>query len=158
MASKDNLIRCLRAVQAFGDTVLPCTEQIVKAWHRNKLLTLKPCVTPATCKTLNGKPKLGKGWCQPCVDWSATLEAEWYPPSATSFVGWKNIDSSLLHGSPVEAAKGFVVNLPKTGHGRTTFGDFGALSLIKLMMSFQALIKGDATVYSKIQKVCHNLD
>ncbi len=147
----DNYARCHQAVQLVCAAAIPCIQSVLTNWHNSVKQKLTACKTPQTCPT-KGKPKTGRGSCSSCVDWSKELEAVVYPPNLSGSLPWANLNPTLLHTDPMEAAKVFVLRL-QPGVVYSDVGDFDAASLIMIMMKFVEFHRGDVTLHAKIKKV-----
>ena len=75
-----------------------------------------------------------------------------YPPNSSGSLPWQNINPTLLHVDPIEAAKIFVLRL-QPGAVYTNVGDFDSASLLMIMMKFQNFHQGDQVKYDAIKKV-----
>ncbi|XP_072016963.1 NLR family CARD domain-containing protein 4-like [Amphiura filiformis] len=149
----ENYVRCHQAVQLVCAEAIPCIQNVLTNWHKTLQQRLKPCISPQTCPT-KGKPKNGKGSCNACVDWGDALEKVVYPPNSSGTLPWANINPTLLHTDPIEAAKVFVLRL-QPGAVYTDVGDFDSASLIMIMMKFVEFHQGDVATYDTIKKVAH---
>ena len=110
---------------------------------------MQTCRTPSDCPSYK-KPTRKSGACQACIDWGNALESECYPPEKD--IQWKNVNATLLHKDPVEAAKGFVFIIPDK-HNCKEFDDLDVGGTLKLMMGFADYHGGDKICYEKMQKV-----
>ena len=150
----DNYVRCHQAVQLVCEHSIPCIQNVLSKWHKNLQQTLSPCTAAHQCPG-KGKPKAikqGKGSCNACVAWGNALEAAVYPPNSSGTLPWANINPSLLHKDPLEAAKIFVLRL-QPGVVLTDVGDFDSASLLMIMMKFNDFHQGDQVKYDIIKKV-----
>ncbi len=135
---------------------LPCVDNAIKVWHKNKRRTLPSC----TGQCPDGrKPKLPVS-CQRCVDWGNAIETALYqPPVARKLqITWQNVSSSNLGKSYIEVAKGYVLRLPKNkaSHGTsqyTRLSDFDSASILMIMAAFKEFHGGNQTIYETITKV-----
>ena len=150
----DNYVRCHQAIQEVCKTSIPCIRTVLETWHQQVQSSLFSCTTPQTCGPIKGKPTVKKkGSCQACVDWANALElATYLPPNTSGTLAWSNVNPTLLHKDPVEAAKAFVLRL-QSGTTYSDVGDFDAASLLMIMMKFKEFNQGDQSKYWTIKKV-----
>ena len=98
--------------------------------------------------------------CANCVNWGTALEGIYYHsnPLALKQLTWKNVNSSLMHGSHIEVANAFALNLPG-GHRPTQFSDYDTAHIMKIMLGFGEYHKHNAALpnfpqpYETIRKV-----
>ena len=144
-----NYVKVCEAVQVFCIISLPTIQACVEVWHQSHQPKMHACQTPSNCPSYK-KPTKKSGACLACIDWGNALESEYYPPGKD--IQWRNVDATLLHKDPVEAAKGFVFIIPDK-QSCTKFDDLDIGGVLKLMMGFAKYHGGDQTCYDKIQKV-----
>ena len=148
----DNYVRCHQAIQELCKKSIPCIRMVLETWHQQVKSSLSSCTTPQICGSIKGKANDKKG-CQACVDWANALElATYWPPNTSGTLAWTNVNPTLLHKDPVEAAKAFVLRLP-AGTIYSDVGDFDAASLLMIMMKFKEFNQGDQSKYQTIKKV-----
>ena len=145
----NNYVKVCEAVQVLCSVSLPTIRACVEAWHQSHQSMMHACQTPSNCPSYK-KPTTKSGACQACIDWGNALESEYYPPGKD--IQWRNVDATLLHKDPVEAAKGFVFIIPDK-QNCTEFDDLDIGGVLKLMMGFANYHGGDRTCYDKMQKV-----
>ena len=128
----DNFIKVLQALQHACQKSAPYLKQVVDTWYMQQKQTQKQCSQPLICSSIKGKPKSNTS-CSGCVNWGRAVEAVYYPPPAQ--IAWRNIDTTLLHGSAIEVCNGFALNLP-SGQRPTKVADYDTASILKIMMGF----------------------
>ena len=164
MAAKppDNFFKVLQALQYVCQKSAPCIKKVVDAWHTQQKQTQTPCIQPQVCSGIKGKPKLGSkpnASCPSCVNWGNAVEAVHYPQAPQ--IAWRNIDTTLLHGSVIEVCNGFALNLP-SGQRPTKIADYDTASILKIMMGFGQFHHNNHATgnfpqpYQTIQKVSFN--
>ena len=163
----DAYYRCYKALHLVTHEAIPCVDNCLKVWHANQ--TLAPCTT-GNCP--QGKKPRQPASCQSCVDWGNAVEGMLYQPlqsgqqpsgpqpAGKTQITWSNVVSSKLFQSHVEAAKAFVLRLPKrppTQSGavqtHTSMADFDPASLLMIMTRFKDFHGGDHASYQSIQRV-----
>ncbi len=136
-SSPVNFVKVLQALQHVCEKASPSIDKIVNIWHSYQKLSKTPCSQPHVCSTIRGKPKPNTS-CPECVKWAKDIETIFYPqpPQGQSpSIAWKNINSSLLHGSAIEVCNGFALHLP-AGQRPTQMCDYDTASILKIMMGF----------------------
>ena len=167
-ADSDTYYRCYKALHLVTHEAIPCVDNCLKVWHARQKLA--PCTT-GNCP--QGKKPKQPGSCQSCIDWGNAVEGILYqpaqsgqqpagpqPPGKTQ-ITWSNVASSKLCQSHVEAAKAFLLRLPKmpptvpSGAVQTysKLADFDSASLLMIMTRFKDFHGGDYDSYQTIQKV-----
>ena len=144
-----NYVKVCEAVQVLCSMSLATIQACVEAWHQIHHPRMKTCQTPSDCPSYK-KPTTKSGACQACIDWGRALESECYPPGKD--IQWKNVNTTLLHKDPMEAAKGFVFIIPDKQSCKE-FDDFDVGGTLKLMMGFADYHGGDQICHDKMQKV-----
>ncbi|XP_072045771.1 uncharacterized protein [Amphiura filiformis] len=148
----ENYVKVCEAIQALCSLSAPTIQACVEKWHQTQQRHMQPCMATSNCLP-NKKPTVKSGACQPCINWTAAVEAVCYPPcTPRRSVEWRNVDATLFHKNPVEVAKCFLFKLP---HGQSckTFDDFDIGGMLKLMMGFKEYHNGDQAIYGQMQKV-----
>ncbi|XP_072022690.1 uncharacterized protein [Amphiura filiformis] len=134
--SQVNYIKVLQALQLVCDKAIPSIDKVINAWHSSQTQSnsnTQPCSQPEVCSTIKGKPKPNASSCAGCYEWGRALERVYYPKPP--FITWRNINSSLLHGSATEVCSGFALTLPP-GRRPTQISDYDTASIIKIMLGF----------------------
>ena len=144
-----NYVKVCEAVQVLCHFSLHTIQACVEAWLQSHRLKMQTCRTPSKCPSYK-KPIKKSGACQACIDWGKALELECYPPGKD--IQWRNVNATLLHKDPVEAAKGFAFIIPDK-QSCTEFGDLDIGGILKLMMGFADYHEGDQICHDKIQRV-----
>ena len=106
------------------------------------------------------KERQTKTSCANCVNWGTALEGIYYHsnPLALKQLTWKNVNSSLIHGSHIEVANAFALNLPG-GQRPTQFSDYDTAHILKIMLGCGEYHKHNAALpnfpqpYETIRKV-----
>ena len=164
--NKDAFIRCHEAVHVICSSALPCIRATFQQWYTQMQRTLGQCTSPLHCASIRGKPKLGpipgpggtpqSQSCPTCVAWGkAILDIEYTNPlkGVTSSIAWNNVNPTLLSRDPVEAAKAFVLRLPRDLPSPKTFEEFDTAGLLMIMMKFKRFHQGDWNNYLSIKEV-----
>ena len=145
----NNYVKVCEAVQVLCSVSLPTIKSCVEAWHQNHQPRMQTCQMPSKCPSYK-KPIKKSGACQSCIDWGKALELECYPPGKD--IQWRNVNTTLLHKDPVEAAKGFAFIIPDK-QSCTEFGDLDIGGILKLMLGFADYHGGDQICHDKMQRV-----
>ena len=155
-SGKDNYVKTLECLNHVCLKATPCIQAAVKTWHTNQKTNttdaLQPCLQPATCSKIKGKPSTGKGSCAKCIQWGNTVQSMYYPPHGNIGIGWQNVDSALFYDSEIEVAKAFALRLPQGAHP-AVFADFDVASTMKIMMGFGEFHQHTQGHYEVIHKV-----
>ena len=160
--SSGNFVLAIKAIQYVCSEAVTSVERVVKAWHTyQRNLGLQACTQPSVCTTKKGKPKQGAS-CFNCANWGTALEGVYYhnnPLVLNKQLTWKNVNSSLMHGSHIEVANAFALNLPG-GQRPTQFSDYDTAHILKIMLGFGEYHRHNAILvpsfplpYNTIQKV-----
>ena len=160
--SPGNFMLAIKAIQYVCSEAVTSVEKVVKTWHTyQKNLGLQACTQSGVCATKKGKPKQPAS-CFNCANWGTALEGVYYMyhsnPQALKQLTWKNVNSSLIHGSHIEVANAFALNLPG-GQRPTQFSDYDTAHILKIMLGFgryhgqNACLPNFPLPYETIQKV-----
>ncbi|XP_072048105.1 uncharacterized protein [Amphiura filiformis] len=144
----DYFQQCLQGIQLVcAEGVLPCVENVITKWHAEKKATLQPCQMSSKC----GYPPV----CQACINWILEIKsARWLSGGVSPQLTWSNIESSRIHGNPVEVAKAFYFRLPSASRDVIkSFGDLDSACLLQILMRFGECHKKNVENYSIIKKV-----
>ncbi len=159
VSEQDAYYKVIKGLTYLTRETLPCVDNVIKVWHKNKQRTLPSC-TAAIGQCPDGRKPKSPASCQRCVDWGNAIQTALYlPPVARKLqITWQNVNPSNLGKSHIEAAKGYVLRLPKNkaspGTSQyTRLSDFDSASILMIMAAFTEFHGGNQTIYETITKV-----